>query len=312
MSPATRASKPGSVRLDVNLDAFSEALFSLARRPASSLLNAFVFAVSLALPALILDLTRDLDGIVDAFQGGARINLYISSDVTEEELFAVSESLLSNPSIDAVGVLTAAQALAEFARSSGLEGEFLENLGANPLPATLVVTPAGLSDTQFDSLLAELQQDQRFNGVQSDQEWIQGVRLLRSGVQRVGLALLAAIVLALLVSTSNTIRLFVESRREEIAIYKLFGASNVYIVRPFLYTGALLGLAGGLLASLLLMLANTVFNHFFTDFIQQFGDLSVSFSPGFVNMLLIMFVGTLTGVLGAGFAATYQVNRIRL
>ena len=93
--------------------------------------------------------------------------------------------------------------------------------------------------------------------VQLDSEWARKLdAALRFGRTAVGIlgGLLAA---ALVAVTFNTIRLQILTRREEIEVSKLIGATNPFIRRPFLWFGALQGVAGGLAAWLIIALAVT-------------------------------------------------------
>ena len=71
----------------------------------------------------------------------------------------------------------------------------------------------------------------------------------------------AALALALIAITFNTIRLQILTQRDEIEVAKLIGATDGWIQRPFLYFGGLIGMAGGIAAWLLTALALLVFNN---------------------------------------------------
>ncbi|UCE90410.1 MAG: hypothetical protein JSW10_06260, partial [Pseudomonadota bacterium] len=83
---------------------------------------------------------------------------------------------------------------------------------------------------------------------QSDMQWIQRLYAIMDIVERgVGvLAILLAIAVVLVIG--NTIRLAIQSRRDEIIVIKLIGGTDAFIRRPFLYTGFWYGLFGGIVA----------------------------------------------------------------
>ena len=85
--------------------------------------------------------------------------------------------------------------------------------------------------------------------VQEDLQWVRRFNAILEIVR--GSVLLASVLLAaaVLVIVGNTIRLDIESRRDEIIIIKLIGGTDGFVRRPFLYTGIWYGLAGGLLAA---------------------------------------------------------------
>ena len=137
-------------------------------------------------------------------------------------------------------------------RAAGL-GEAIDALdaGANPLPSLLVVTPAG-----DEALLAQsLQSLPEADLVQHDALWRQRLDgWLRFG-NRVAAVLAILLGLGALLVVGNTVRLDIQSRRDEIGVLQYLGASDGFIRRPFLYLGAWYGLAAGALAIALLTAA---------------------------------------------------------
>src|SRR5204863_1202453 len=84
--------------------------------------------------------------------------------------------------------------------------------------------------------------------VQADAVWARRLAAL-AGIGRLALWLLAALLgVGLVAVTFNTIRLQILTQQEEIEVSKLIGATDAFIRRPFYYLGLLQGLAGGLLA----------------------------------------------------------------
>src|SRR5699024_3979773 len=102
---------------------------------------------------------------------------------------------------------------------------------------------------------ALVKQPRELHGVQRaelDQAWLRRLQAILAVLERaawvIGLLLSAAVVFIV----GNTIRLDIENRREEIEVMKLIGASDAFIRRPFLYSGAWYGLAGAVFALILL------------------------------------------------------------
>jgi cell division transport system permease protein len=139
------------------------------------------------------------------------------------------------------------QALEDLKRGAGL-AEVLESLKDNPLPDAYVVTVKGNSPQALEALHEEAKTWPVVAHVQLDSDWARKLdAVLRIGRTLAGLlgGLLSA---GLVAVTFNTIRLQILTRREEIEVAKLIGATNAFVRRPFLFFGALQGLAGGLAA----------------------------------------------------------------
>ena len=142
---------------------------------------------------------------------------------------------------------------------SGL-GDALAQLDENPLPHVLVLEfdQATVSPEQLSATADELQQLPLVDSVRLDMQWVQRLHAILEMGRRVAFALGIALALGVLLVIGNTIRLAVENRRDEIVVVKLVGGTNGYVRRPFLYTGLWYGVAGGLLAWLLVCAGTVV------------------------------------------------------
>ena len=87
--------------------------------------------------------------------------------------------------------------------------------------------------------------------VEIDLEWVDRLAAIIETLRRIVEVLFVMLALGILLIVGNTIRLGIESQREEIGIIRLFGATNAFIRRPFLYIGLWHGLVAGGVACLL-------------------------------------------------------------
>jgi cell division transport system permease protein len=141
-------------------------------------------------------------------------------------------------------------ALEEFNTLSGF-GSALQHLDANPLPETFLVQPLLLNDSA--RLVAEISQITLVDDVQLDMEWLGRLDALLDMGRKLVLALGVALGIGVILVVGNTIRLAIQSRRDEITIVKLVGGTDGYVRRPFLYTGILFGFFGAFIAALMLI-----------------------------------------------------------
>jgi cell division transport system permease protein len=126
--------------------------------------------------------------------------------------------------------------------------------GANPLPAVLSVDPAVRYEdpAAVEALTASLERLPEVSTAQFDLRWLRRLEGIVEIVRRGVYLLTALLALGVVLIVSNTVRLGIENRREEIEIAGLFGATDAFIRRPFLYGGLLFGLSGGCLAAIIL------------------------------------------------------------
>ncbi|HEY7841694.1 MAG TPA: permease-like cell division protein FtsX [Gammaproteobacteria bacterium] len=222
------------------------------RNPVGSLLTSAVIGISLALPAGFYLVLANVQQVTAGWGGTARISLFLEMDVAEERGRALAAELATRPAIEDVQYISREEALAEYQRMSGF-AEAIAGLPENPLPAVILVQPSsgGLEGDAGDRLIAELRAIPEVDTGQFDRQWVQRLFALLDILKRAVLVLAAVLAIGVLLIIGNTIRLAILNRREEIEINKLFGATNGFIRRPFLYAGLLHGVLGAVLAWLL-------------------------------------------------------------
>jgi cell division transport system permease protein len=228
-------------------------LFSLGRvcrEPFSSLLTAAVIGIALALPSGLYSGLSGLQQLSGDLHGTTELTLYLTLDTGDAEAQRLATELAAWPEIDGTRTITRSAALEEFRRLSGF-GEALDALPDNPLPAAVVVRPGIGDPAALEALLARLRGLPPVELAQLDLEWVQRLAAVTELARRAVLVVAALLGLAVLLVVGNTIRLDIQRRREEIVIAKLVGATDAFVRRPFLYTGFWYGLAGGMLAWLL-------------------------------------------------------------
>jgi len=220
----------------------------LARQPFASLMIVLVIAVTLALPAAINLIVKNARTVSGSWDNALDFSVFLQPSLSANEADKLAQLIGQRADVDAVDLILADDALAEFKQQSGF-GAALDQLTDNPLPHTLVVRPGpGNTSASLILLQEEINNLPETDHVQVDTEWVQRFHAILDIVRQaiaIGAALLGV---AIVVIIGNTIRLDIENRREEIEVTKLIGASNAFVRRPFLWTGFWYGLLGGLLA----------------------------------------------------------------
>ena len=307
---ARRAARPhGRIGtwLDHHLYSFVASLGRVARRPWSTALTIGVMAVALALPLglwLVLTNVARFSGDV---QRSREISVFLKTDVDTAHAQALMQTLRARADIGNVQLRTPAQGLAEL-RANGL-GAAIDAVGAddNPLPSVLVVTPRG--DEAL--LAASLQALPEADLVQHDALWRQRLDgWLRFGL-RVALVLGALLGLGALLVVGNTVRLDIQSRREEIGVLQHLGATDGFIRRPFLYLGLWYGLASGALAIALLTLAAAALDAPLAELAASYGSRFMLQGLDLATAVSVVVGAALLGWLGAGLVAGHYLRQTR-
>ncbi|MFQ5644502.1 MAG: permease-like cell division protein FtsX [Thiogranum sp.] len=275
----------------------------LYRTPSASLLTSTVIAIALALPTGLYLLTGNLQRLSTQWDGDTNLSLFLHRSVSVEQAQALQKKLAQMPEIEELQLITPEQALAEFRELSGF-GEALDVLDENPLPAVIAVKPdrAHANADAAALLLEELRTLPEVELAQLDLQWVRRFSAIVDIVRRSVRVIAALLGLAVLLIIGNTIRLEIQGRRDEIEVTKLIGGTNGFIRRPFLYSGLWYGLAGAILAGVLVEIA---FLQLHEPVRQLAGLYQSDFSLhtlSFTDTLGLLATGAVLGLLGAWLA----------
>jgi cell division transport system permease protein len=228
-------------------DALATTIARLARTPLATLLTLGVIGAALALPVGLYVTLDNLREFAGSLSSDPQLSIFLALDAGKAEVDKTRVRLVQHPGVRDARFVPRDQALKELKASTGL-GDVVDSLPQNPLPDAFVVLPRERTPEALEKLRDEIARWPGVTHVQLDTAW---ARRLEAGlkVARLSVGLLATLfALALVAVTFNTIRLQILTRREEIEVSKLIGATDGFIRRPFLYFGALQGLAGGIAA----------------------------------------------------------------
>ena len=250
--------------------AFGGTLRKLVRAPFATLFNVVVLGIALALPAILYVAISNLQHATRAATPEPQLTVFLALDAGSPDVQEIQRRLKAHKDVAAASYVPRDKALEELKRASGMSG-LAEGLGQNPLPDAFVVDSRDPAPAALQRLQAELKALPKVSHVQLDTEWAHRLEaVLKLG--RMALLLLATLLaFALVAITFNTIRLQILTQREEIEVATLIGATAGYTRRPFLYYGALLGLAGGAAALALVWVARRVLNAALADLSYLYG-----------------------------------------
>lgn len=289
----------------------ADSLKRLLRVPVASTMTWLVIGIALALPGGLFVVLTNVEALSRGWDGAAQISLFVHKAVAEQDGRQLARQLEQRDDIEQTEYISRAQALEEFRSLSGYS-DVLTHLADNPLPAVIVVRPIEkrTSAKAAEQLFRELQALPQVEQAVLDLEWVQRLYSLMALGKRMTLALAVLLSLGVLLVIGNTIRLAIESRRDEIVIVKLVGATNAFVRRPFLYTGLWYGLGGGIVSWLIIVtsliwLSGPVANlagHYQSEFTLQ--------GLGVADTLLLWLGSALLGLLGAWIAVSRHLGAI--
>jgi len=280
------------------------ALRGIAASPLTSAVAVATIGITLVLVGAFALMVSNMEALLDEFGDALHVTAFLDEGLGEDERRELATLAGTVEGVEAVRIVSKAEALERFRSGVGRGAALLEGLGENPLPASLEITlvseqrsAAGMERVEraLDGLpgIADLS---------SGHGWVEGYLRAVALIRGVGFGLGGILALATLLIVANTIRLAVLSRRDELEILSLVGASRSFVNAPFLIEGAVQGAAGGALAVVVLVaLFRLVLPGFEFGLELVLGGLAPRFfTPG--EVLGLVAAGAGLGLVGSGAA----------
>lgn len=286
-----------------------DSLHRLRRRPLSSLMTMMAIAIAMVLPAslwLALGSAQLLDSNLD---DSARMTLYLNPSLSESQAMDITDQVRGERDIASTELITAAAGLESFQQRLGMN-DALAMMDDNPLPATILVQPRSRDPEAAQALAERLGKIDGVTDARLDMAWLERLRQLSELGRRVVLAFGVLFALGVLLVVGNTIRLAVESRRQEIEVVTLIGATHAFVRRPFLYVGVWYGLGGGILALMLLTLGRGWLSAPIDMLASGFGSHFTLPGIGLGGSVLLLICSTMLGLIGAWLAVSRHLADI--
>jgi cell division transport system permease protein len=294
--------------LRLHLHAFAEALRRLAANPVASAFSILVLAVALSLPVLAAMSLSTLGAATGSLDTQPHVNVYLTLDATDDDVKRVEQALRSQPSVASIRFISRTQALEELKATTHL-AEILATLDRNPLPHAFTVRLKGDAMPAADTLREDWSKIPKVDAVSADFEWAERLsRWVRFG-DRLLMLVAAFLAAAVAFIVGHLIRLQVLTRRAEIEVSQLVGATAADVRRPFVYHGMLQGLLAGLGAMALAAAAGAWVDNEMRALAPAYATELKVVSPGLMLWVSVGFGAALLGLLGATLAVGRELRR---
>lgn len=284
---------------------FQEALRALKRNGAPSLAAIVTTVVTVVLLGMLIPIFQTAQGKSEEVRDQLNVQYELYDDATKAEIAGLKRKLEAIPHVAEVTFVSKDEALAT------LKGELkdktiVEELHTNPLPNSFevkaddaanlasvrkAVYPNGPDAASISPIIVK-----PFDRQQSSEK----IEQVTSALKIVLTVITALLVLASLMLVGNTIRLSIYTRRREVEVMRLVGATRWFIRWPFMIEGVVVGFAGGLLAILILWLGKITIVDPLSDSIGVLAAQNSS-TLGFPALVAILFAASiLVSTIGSG------------
>lgn len=285
----------------------SAALKDMFRRPLGNFLTLAVLAFALTLPCTFYLMAKNITVVADSWQNPSQITLYLNNDVSDSDGQAFADTVKTWPEAESVQYISAAKGLEEFRQHGGFEKALsLFDSKDNPLPAVVIVKPAPdwQGDVQARALADKLGKKPQVNEVRLDSDWLQRLAAIQDLAVTLAVLMSGLMLFAVFLIVGNTLRLQVLSHKDEIQVMKMVGATDSYILRPYLYVGAWYGLIAAVIAWILTAIVTLLLDEAVAKLANLYGSnfrmIGLSWDESLIMVMLATFLGLLAARLSAG------------
>ena len=280
----------------------------LRRRKFGTLLTILVIAVSLTIPTVSYLMWKNLHLATTQFYPESELTIYLHKNLSEEDANLVVEKIRQQEGVESLHYVSRQESLKEFKSWSGF-GEELDVLDDNPLPAVVMVKPLKEfnASEKREELRAALNKIKGVQEVRLDNDWMEKLTALSWLVAHVAIFCTVLMTVAVFLVIGNSIRSDVYSSRAGIDVMKLLGATDQFILRPYLYTGMIYALLGGFVAAIF----SSFIIGYFTSAVKYVTDIfAVQFDLNGLTVGELIFLLTsclIMGYVGAWIAAKHHI-----
>ncbi|WP_277966425.1 permease-like cell division protein FtsX [Pantoea trifolii] len=285
-------------------------LSDMWRQPLATLLTVMVIAISLTLPSVCYMVWKNVSQAATQWYPAPQLTVYLDKALDDSAAENVTAQLKQLDGVDNVNYLTREEALNEFRNWSGFGGS-MDMLEQNPLPAVAIITPKlnfQNSDTMAN-LRDRVAKVQGVDEVRMDDSWFARLAALTGLVGQIASMIGLLMVVAVFLVIGNSVRLSIFARRDTINVQKLIGATDGFILRPFLYGGALLGLGGAVLSLLLSEVLVLRLQSVVAQVATVFGTTFVLEGFSWDEGLLLLLIAAIIGWIAAWLATVQHLRR---
>ena len=254
--------------------------------------------VTLILVAISLVLTYNVNNITSTLEKELTIVVYLKKDATKENITKLENDLKTMDNVEKSEFKSKDEWLAQMKNESDTLKNTLDYLESNPLLDSIIVTVKNVN-----GLNATAETIRKYDFVSSaeyGEGMVENIVGIFDAISKGTIVIVLALVLVTAFLISNTIKLTISSRRTEIEIMRLVGASNIAIKLPFIFEGFILGIFGSIIPIIAAIygyvyLYNETGGYIFTKILT----LSSPFPFVLIVSGFLIVVGSLVGMFGS-------------
>jgi cell division transport system permease protein len=234
----------------------NEVLVGLWRNVTMTVAMIITMTVSLTMLGASVLLYMQVNQMKDFYYGEIEVSIFLREDVTEAQRTAISQAIDGNPLVQSKTYESREDAFEKFKVLWRDSPDFINSVGPDSLPESYRVK---LKDPeQYAAFADQMKGQQGIQDIVDQRELLNKVFDIFNSIQLMALVVAAVMALAALLLVGNTIQVAAYSKRREVAVMKLVGASNWFIQAPFVLEAVAAGLLGSIIGFIALFVGKVV------------------------------------------------------
>ena len=271
------------------------------------LISSITIAISISILGIFLILFINLNGFLSSWNQHVQLVVYLEDNISSSQKSKLVDLFKSNPKIESSEEVSKERAWQEFKSDQTINETFKLDLSFNPLPASYRIRfKASDNRSLYISEFSEqVRSEEGVESVEFGEEWLNQFEnfMFLCRVLLLGVGVFLSLGLILIIS--NTIRLSIYSRQDEIELMLLIGATPKFVKIPFILEGMLQGLCGSLVS---LCFMGTLYFYLKNTFQASIDTIILGMDFHFISQPVLIALMGLSVLIGfiASYISTYQ------
>ena len=275
---------------------------SVFRNFSLSLASISCITITLIVVAISIVLSYNVNNFTDIIEKNVTMVIFLDSDVTDEQIENIQKELkkIDNVNTKTVKFIDKMSIADDMMESSEILKSVMEDYTRenSPLQDTFQLKVKDIN--KIDKTAKKISQIDGVDLVKYGEEMVKKLVKAFDVVRKGCIYIVIALILVTAFLISNTIKITIFSRKREIEIMRLVGASNINIKIPFILEGLLLGLLGSIVPVVITIIGyNAIYDHFDGVMFSQFIKLVKPEPFVFYVSLILIGIGMIVGMIGS-------------
>ena len=276
-----------------------EAVVNLKRNLFMTIAAVSTVAVSLFLLGGVIVFGHIIGNVVGQFNGKVEINVFLQDSITPAQLQQLRSTIDAMPDVSGDAYVSKAEAFKQYQKMFAGDNQITANVDPNALPASLQIKLH--NPNQVDAVKSQIVGLAGVDKVNYGGDAVKQLLRINTLLRTISLVMTILLLTAATVLIANTIRLAIYSRRREISVMKLVGATNWFIRVPFIFEGVVEAVAGACVAGGVIWVAKLLW----LDRLQStmlFLPIGITSGTVLGMFVVLVVVGMSVGTLGSTMA----------